>query len=392
MTDGSGDGDVGVMQEPEKQGMSSVGQKTSQRFPVDLKQPQPSTLRPQSVNLHTHPNGGNGTGSSYGSTTRNPNVANSASVYSIMPRMEPLGGQMVSPTQVRGAVQFMRAHPQMLSGGQDPQLVGNQSHLPHNHPGSLIQYPSGMPQSQGANQPTTPPVGPMTLPPQTLMPGQQHQGIFSPPSTGVTHSPIQILGHTLGTSLFSPPPSSTAPHGVFVNSPTTSGKVLNYAPGAPTLPPVGSGPRFRRYNSPNQGSHLTNSISPHSQSPGPNISQPQDSPIAQHKQFASKPTTNGSTTVPGTSFQPLQLPPRLAQQQQQQQQQQQRNTGTRYQNQRHPANRGNSVGAKGPTLGDHMPSQFMPGPMGSPASKREPLLPTPPSTQMVKLDTTLTCK
>ena len=32
-------------------------------------------------------------------------------------------------------------------------------------------------------------------------------------------------GHTLGTSLFSPPPSSTSPHGMCVNSPTTSGKV-----------------------------------------------------------------------------------------------------------------------------------------------------------------------
>ena len=32
-------------------------------------------------------------------------------------------------------------------------------------------------------------------------------------------------GHTLGTSLFSPPPSSTSQHGIFVNSPTTTGKV-----------------------------------------------------------------------------------------------------------------------------------------------------------------------
>ena len=44
-------------------------------------------------------------------------------------------------------------------------------------------------------------------------------------------------GHTLGTSLFSPPPSSTSPHGIFVNSPTTSGKVAF----SPVFPTVGSG-------------------------------------------------------------------------------------------------------------------------------------------------------
>lgn len=75
----------------------------------------------------------------------------------------------------------------------------------------------------------------------------------------------------------------------------------------------------------------------------------------------------------------------------------------RYQNQRHPSNRsavkGNhhNVGGGGSavTLGDHMPSQFV-GVVGSGGNnysiKREPLLPTPPSTQMVKLDTNLTCK
>ncbi len=71
----------------------------------------------------------------------------------------------------------------------------------------------------------------------------------------------------------------------------------------------------------------------------------------------------------------------------------------RYQNQRHPSNRvavkgtTNHTGSTGPvTLGDHMPSQFIAVSGTSTSNKREPLLPTPPSTQMVKLDTNLTCK
>ena len=52
----------------------------------------------------------------------------------------------------------------------------------------------------------------------------------------------------------------------------------------------------------------------------------------------------------------------------------------------------NHSGTTGPvTLGDHMPSQFVSA-GGSTTPKREPLLPTPPSTQMVKLDTNLTCE
>ena len=43
------------------------------------------------------------------------------------------------------------------------------------------------------------------------------------------------------------------------------------------------------------------------------------------------------------------------------------------------------------TLGDHMPTPFVPM-SGTGSAKCEPLLPTPPSTHMVKLDTTLTCE
>ena len=47
-------------------------------------------------------------------------------------------------------------------------------------------------------------------------------------------------GHTLGTSLFSPPPSSTSQHGIFVNSPTTTGKVAFPS----VFPAVGSGLQY----------------------------------------------------------------------------------------------------------------------------------------------------
>ena len=43
------------------------------------------------------------------------------------------------------------------------------------------------------------------------------------------------------------------------------------------------------------------------------------------------------------------------------------------------------------TLGDHMPSNFIQVGVVAP-NKREPLLPTPPSHQIVKLDTSLTCE
>ena len=63
----------------------------------------------------------------------------------------------------------------------------------------------------------------------------------------------------------------------------------------------------------------------------------------------------------------------------------------RYQNQRHPSNKvAPKVNVKQTTGGEHVPGQG--SSTGSGLTKREPLLPTPPSTLMVKLDTTLTCK
>lgn len=68
----------------------------------------------------------------------------------------------------------------------------------------------------------------------------------------------------------------------------------------------------------------------------------------------------------------------------------------RYQNQRHPANRPNksstqdnmSMNLAGSVpISDQVPTHVL-----STATKKEALLPTPPSHQIVKLDTSLTCK
>ena len=59
----------------------------------------------------------------------------------------------------------------------------------------------------------------------------------------------------------------------------------------------------------------------------------------------------------------------------------------RYQNQRHPSNK---IATKQSTSsGEHLTHQD--SSTNSSSMKREPLLPTPPSNQMVKLDTSLTC-
>ena len=281
--------------------------------------------------------------------------------YAMMSAIE--AGQVMSPTQIHpAAMQFLPAHiqhPHMIPGAQDPQLVSPQ-HIPPGTPGGVVHFPGSL-TNQSPSAPTTPPIGHMgfpTLP--SMLSAQQQQSVFSPPSTGVTHSPVQILGHTLGTSLFSPPPSSTTHPGMFVNSPTTGGKVLGYPSGSPAHAPVGSGLRFRRFESPKQGSHMSDAASSiplaHGQSSG-GLSQVQfmsENPVPpsqQQKQHhkGSNGSNSGGNSISGSSgFQPVQLPPRLASQQQTSAPSQ-RNTGTRYQNQRHPANRTTQVTKVGKT-------------------------------------------
>ena len=275
-------------------------------------------------------------------------------------------GQMMSPTQVGGSIHFLSPGGHILTS-QDGQMI---------HSGQMLHFT--VPGQQGQRPPTTPTLGPLALQSH----GHHH---FSPH----TQSPVQILGHTLGTSLFSPPPSSGSPHGIFVNSQTSAGKVFGVGPpGSPARAPVGSGVRLRRYDSPKHGhAHIGGEV-PVSVAPShPPAMSPVDSPPLQQKPV-SKLSTSGSSPVSGGSpsgFPSPQLPPRLVQQQQQQQL---KNTGTRYQNQRHPANRG-VVSAAKPATVETSPTQFATGGVGS---KKEPLLPTPPSSLKMKLDTNLTCE
>lgn len=275
--------------------------------------------------------------------------------YAMMPTID--AGQVMSPTQVPpGAMQFLPAHiqhPHMIPGSQDHQLVSPQ-HVPPGTPGGVVHFPGNL-SNQSPSAPTTPPIGHMGFPAlPSMLTAQQQQNVFSPPSTGVTHSPVQILGHTLGTSLFSPPPSSTAHHGMFVNS-STGGKMVGYPPGSPAHAPVGSGLRFRKYESPKQGGHVSEVSTtvplPHTQAAGglPQVQFMSENPVPQQKQHpkGNNNSNSGGNSLSGsTGFQPVQLPPRLASQQQSSTPPQ-RNTGTRYQNQRHPANRASQVNKVG---------------------------------------------
>ena len=279
--------------------------------------------------------------------------------YAMMSAIE--AGQMMSPTQIHPAaaaapLQFLphhlQHHPHMIPGSPQDTLVSPQHVPPPGTPGGVVHFP----QSQSPSGPTTPPVGSMGFP---TLPGmlaaQQQQNVFSPTTT---HSPVQILGHTLGTSLFSPPPSSSAHPGMFINSPTTGGKIIGYPTGSPTVhAPVGSGLRFRRYESPKQAGHaLPNEVAPvvHGQTSAGVAQQfiPESPiPASQPPPLQQKGVDGVGGSITGSSgFQPVQLPPRLASQQQTVSSVTsalpQRNTGTRYQNQRHPANRGANQGTK----------------------------------------------
>ena len=247
--------------------------------------------------------------------------------YTMMPGpgMEGMAGQMVSPTQVPSGLQFLHTHmqPHVMPGSPDPHLVSPQHVPPPGTPGGVLHYPGSLP-SQSSSAPTTPPIGHMGFPPiQNMLSAQQSPGLFSPTTSGVAHSPIQILGHTLGTSLFSPPPSTTGHHhGMFVSSPSSGGKVLGYPPGSPAHAPVGSGMRFRRYDSPKQPLHSSEGHTSNAQTQGggggAHVQFRSENPIPQgqaHVKAAG--SSNSGVALSGSSpFQPVQLPPRLANQQQ----------------------------------------------------------------------------
>ena len=270
--------------------------------------------------------------------------------YSMQPGMDQV---IVSPTT--GAPPPGSFFPGNMSSeveqhmGYPPQLRERQdnhqtlSHLQHSHPG-LLQAAQGHP-----------------------------QGMY-PHSGNITPQPAQILGHSLSTTIFSPPPSAgPGPPTVFY-SPTTGKPSITHG-GSPAHAPVGSGIKFKKYTSPVQLSR-----------PDMPPLAPQ-SPVATHQNSVmleqqhphgvgggspvlSSNDQNIATDMLGS---PHQLPPRLNQRG--------GGSGTRYQNQRHPSNRNAIKGeiyTTGGVQGPAYPTQI----------RREPLLPTP--NEMIKLDTGIT--
>lgn len=256
--------------------------------------------------------------------------------YPVQPGMEPVlvsptalappPGQFLPPGTIPTDVDNRVSYPPtniQLHDGMDTHSTPTMSHIPHHHPAM-----GGM---------------------------MQPQAMFSH-SGSLTHSPVQILGHSLSTSIFSPPPSAGPPT-LFISG---SGKP-GISHGSPAHAPVGSGAKLRRYSSPKQPPRSDMILTPQS---------PRSShPPSEHQLIGS---TGMSINDPGvviTSSQ--QLPPRLVQ----------RGTGggNRYQNQRHPINRPTMKGE--PYIGGNMTHPYTSG-------RREPLLPTP--SEMIKLDTGIT--
>lgn len=253
-----------------------------------------------------------------------------------------------------------------------PSLPPPQTHLHNNErpsfplPPSLHphHHPANLPIGGGGDSPTAPL-------PHGILP--QH----------AIQSPVQILGHTLSTSIFSPPPSA-GPSSLFMNQ--SSNSAIIKPPNSPGHTAVGSSTlRYSRFEPPQ--------------------------PTSINKRADINPTmtdTNNSDTSSApykaaVMSDTVGLPPRLAQRGMGGANNVTTNSGgggTRYQNQRHPSNRstvqgkdtvihnntsyhqysGNNTAANG-TTGVQVYSGGVP-------SRREPLLPTP--NEMIKLDTGIT--
>ena len=206
--------------------------------------------------------------------------------------------------------------------------------------------------------------------PGMVQPQGHPQGMYSHSAGNITPTPVQILGHSLSTSIFSPPPSAgPGPPTVFYN-PGTGKPGMSHG-GSPVHAPVGSGVKFKKYNSPKQLPRSDMGMAPQSPQathPGPSIID------HQHHMVSPGVTSSDQGMVSDILTQSQQLPPRLNQRT--------GGGGTRYQNQRHPSNR--TTPLKGEPYGGG-------GGQGSPYSsqvRREPLLPTP--SEMIKLDTGIT--
>ncbi|XP_003385249.2 PREDICTED: cAMP-regulated phosphoprotein 21-like [Amphimedon queenslandica] len=200
----------------------------------------------------------------------------------------------------------------------------------------------------------------------TLPPGITAQ--FQPPM----QSPVQILGHTLSTSIFSPPPSA-GPSGLFMTPPGSTASVI----------PGGAG---GKPNSPGHSAVVGSGAMRFTPKGG---ARPPELPIQAQPTSIETSKSNDVTGVPpGILSQQQPLPPRLAQR---------GGGGTRYQNQRHPSNRANMKGgpADSPSVQYHHGQYAVPNnthhhhnPYSTGAPRKEPLLPTP--SEMIKLDTGIT--
>lgn len=282
----------------------------------------------------------------------------------------------------------------------EPVMVSPTTGAPPPHGGGFIPGSDG---EQHLGYSTVPPQvrerqdihHPLPYPGMAPPQGHHPQGML-PHSGNITPQPVQILGqlgHSLSTTIFSPPPSAgPGPPGMFYSQGGSSGKPpTTVVPhGSPAHAPVGSGVKFKKFNSPQQVPrssdvpqspqaavvHQTLSMTDHQQ-------QPQQ--YVQSGSGTSPAAASGGNTSdhsPDVLSPGQQLPPRLNQ----------RvpggggggatgsGGGTRYQNQRHPSNR-NAVKGSGEVYN---------GVQGYPTTgvRREPLLPTP--TEMIKLDTGIT--
>lgn len=198
----------------------------------------------------------------------------------------------------------------------------------------------------------------------TLPPGVTAQ--FQPPM----QSPVQILGHTLSTSIFSPPPSA-GPSGLFMTPPGSAG------------PPVTGG----KPNSPGHSAVVGSGALRYTPK---GVARQPELPIQTQPTGldSNKPCDTSSSSGGILPQQPL--PPRLAQR---------GGGGTRYQNQRHPSNRPNVKGVPAEpasvqyhhsqyTTPNNAPHHHHHNPYSTGTARKEPLLPTP--SEMIKLDTGIT--
>ena len=315
----------------------------------------------------------------------------SPGLYNYFPMMQPgLDPMSMSPTQIAPPSQYL---PQHLPPGFSPDqaTVAAMAAASQHH----LSYPTGLPlHSQDLS--VTPTPGTPTLAPP--MPSLHHsqgsaQGLFSPPNS-ITHSPVQILGHTLSTSIFSPPPSAAPAHGMFINNP---GKPSSLATNSPSHAPVGSGSRSNRFESPKRPdmSFAAAAASGHApttqaMAAGSRGMTAAESSLLQQQKSSSllgvvAGGSGGSHIVDvsgnGVTYQSQQLPPRLA-----------RGggggggvvSGTRYQNQRHPSNRPPITKIDHPGPQPYTP----PGVRLITSGRKEGLLPTP--SEMIKLDIGIT--